>query len=260
MVAATTHAPNAEAGGAGRGTRTRRRAGVRAVLGVAAALLVAVAVWAALLASSVSQAQATGTALQRDAARVEAGLRALNLDAVSEATDALAGELSDLAGNLDGWVWAPVALTSHDDDLAGARELVAVGQELVSGALQPVVEAVRPYLDVSSAEDALALIADGTLDSTAQTIDAAESCVRDAQGRLDALPSFQVEQLGEAADELRDVLGQVGELLDRYDEARQEVQDAAAGVRGFVDDAKTAVTSGAQDLAQKLRGLFADEE
>lgn len=205
----------------------------KTLLGIVAALLVLLAVYAGLLLGSLSTVREQVSAVETDATRLQAAIDDLDLASVSTATDGLSESVGALDRELSGWVWTLAsALPIYGGDVGAARHTVAVADDLVQNALVPLVSAAEGYLDGVSEQGFAGLFDSEALGQVEDALTGAAPHLRDAKTALDGVGPTHFADLDAAIDELRTLVDGANDLLDNAGDA-SELLESLTGRLGL---------------------------
>lgn len=205
----------------------------KTLVGIVAALLVLLAVYAALLLASLSTIRGQASAVEADATRLQAAVDDLDLASVSAATNGLSESVGALNRELSGWTWAIAsALPIYGGDVRAARQTVAVADDLVQNVLAPLVGAAEGYLGGVSEQGFAGLFDSEALGQVEDALTGAAPRLRDAKAALDGVGPTHFADLDAAIDELRTLVDGANDLLDNAGSA-SELLDNLAGRLGL---------------------------
>ena len=205
-----------EASGEAAARRPRRgHAVLIAVLSVLVALAIALAAGGTGLVGSAQALVAEAQGLSTTVGQLETAVKAGDGAAMQACTDDMRTAVSSMRSELEGPLWGLASLVPvYGGDVTGAKSLLDIAGSLVDRVLTPLSDTMAACppssLMTGGAVNADALRRYSAL--VAQVEHALDKAVRD----LDALGTFNIDQLNDAVDKLSEPLREASEMLAAY--------------------------------------------
>ncbi len=219
-------APSTQARGDTKKEMDRRHPVIKAIVAVLSIIVILLVAYAITMLVSSSSAQSDGEQVQAELQRLNEAIDNVNIDAIEVSAGNISQHLNSLKDNLDGWQWSiATILPGFGKDVVSARELVEISNSLADKVLVPAAGIMKDYSNEISTSGILAVFDSSLIDKVADALTEAAPAIQSANTSLEAMQPTGNEELDTAVAELREPVGKIADLLDKYGTLAGHIDD-----------------------------------